>query len=114
MKHVQLSQIPFASVSHNAAIKKQVMLNPDDVANLIYFSQARFKPGHIAPGHAHADMSEIFFVETGEGLIIVDGNPYSLSPGTCVAVLPGEVHEVSNTGTTDLVLTYFGVKTTIE
>lgn len=110
MKHVELSQILPTAVSHNAAIQKQVMLQPGDLPNLIYFSQARFQPGQVAPGHAHTDMSEVFFVESGTGTITIDGRVHPLSPGTCVGVNPEEVHEVSNTGTVDLVLTYFGIQ----
>ncbi|MEB3229698.1 MAG: cupin domain-containing protein [Leptolyngbyaceae bacterium] len=110
MKYVELSQISPTRVSHNAAIQKQVMLQPGDISNLVYFSQARFQPGQIAPGHSHSDMSEVFFVESGTGTITIDGKVHSLGAGTCVGVQPGEVHEISNTGTMELVLTYFGIQ----
>ncbi len=35
---------------------------------------------------------------------------YSLLPGNCVAIEPGEVHKVVNSGSTELVLTYFGLR----
>jgi len=35
---------------------------------------------------------------------------YVFSPGTVVLVEPGDVHEIANTGSTDLVVVYFGVK----
>ncbi|MEO1621866.1 MAG: cupin domain-containing protein [Cyanobacteria bacterium J06632_3] len=98
------------SVSHNAAIKKQVMLRLGDLPHLTNFSQARFLPGQIADGHAHTDMHEVFFVESGEGTITIDGTDHALLPGVCVAVAPHETHEVNNTGTEDLVLTYFGLR----
>ncbi|WP_287281206.1 cupin domain-containing protein, partial [Okeania sp. SIO2G5] len=101
MKYVDINQLPIKNVSHNPAIKKQVMLNTGDVSNLIYFSQACFKPGHIAAGHSHNDMSEIFFVEKGEGTITVNETVHRLETGVCVAVHPGDVHEISNTGTND-------------
>ena len=110
MKYVDLKQTPISNVSHNPEIKKQVMLNPGDIPNLVYFSQARFKPGHVAAGHSHQDMSEVFFVEQGSGTMTINHRPYSLSPGVCVAVHPGDTHEVTNTGTEDLLLTYFAVQ----
>ena len=110
MKYVDLSHVSLATVSHNPEIKKQVMLNPGDVSNLIYFSQARFKPGHIAASHAHQDMSEVFFVEQGEGIITVNEMVHELKAGVCVAVHPGDTHEIENTGTDDLVLTYFAIR----
>lgn len=110
MKHVQLEQLSGESVSHNAAIVKRVMLRNGDVPNLTQFAQARFAPGQVAGAHAHADMSEVFFVTAGEGTIEIDGTPHRLTPGACYAILPGEHHEVRNDGAADLVLTYFGVR----
>ncbi|MEM9214967.1 MAG: cupin domain-containing protein [Cyanobacteria bacterium P01_F01_bin.150] len=110
MKYIDLNHIPHSNVSHNAEIKKQVMLTPGDVSNLIYFSQARFKPGHMATAHSHQDMSEVFFVESGTGSITVNDVLHQLAPGVCIAVHPGDIHEVENTGTEELVLTYFGIQ----
>lgn len=110
MKWAALSQIAEESVSHNPAINKKVMLRLGDLPHLTNFSQARFAPGQIATAHAHADMCEVFFVEAGTGVICVNQQDYPLTVGVCIAVEPGEVHEVANTGNTELVLTYFGLR----
>lgn len=110
MKQTALNQLPPEAVSHNPAIQKKVMLRSGDLPHLTNFSQARFAPGQVAAAHAHADMSEVFFVESGQGVIRVNGQDFSLEAGVCIAVEPGEVHEVSNTGTEELVLTYFGLR----
>lgn len=112
MKLTALSNLPEEAVSHNPAIRKKVMLRWGDLPHLTNFSQARFAPGQVAPAHAHQDMCEVFFVESGAGTIAINGQPYPLVAGTCIAVEPGETHEVSNTGTTELVLTYFGLRVT--
>jgi quercetin dioxygenase-like cupin family protein len=105
-----LNDLPFESVSHNPEIKKKVMLRFGELPHLTNFSQARFAPGQLAPAHAHQDMCEVFFVEAGAGIIRVDGKEYPLIPGNCVAIEPGEFHEVVNNGETELVLTYFGLR----
>lgn len=110
MKLTALNALPEETVSHNPAIKKKVMLRLGDLPHLTNFSQAWFAPGQMAAAHAHADMCEVFFVESGSGAIRIDGQEYSLSAGVCVAVEPGEVHEVCNTGTEALILTYFGLR----
>ncbi len=110
MKVTSLSQLPLETVSHNRAIAKKVMLRMGDLPHLTSFSQARFEPGQVAQAHAHADMHEVFFVEAGEGLISINDKTYALTPGTCIAVAPNESHEVNNTGATELILTYFGIK----
>ncbi|HEY9761804.1 MAG TPA: cupin domain-containing protein [Trichocoleus sp.] len=110
MKLSSLTTVPEEAVSHNPEIKKWVLLRKGDLPYLTNFSQTRFAPGQVASAHAHEDMCEVFFVESGEGIIYIDGNPYSLTPGTCVAVEAGETHEVVNNGEGELVLTYFGLR----
>jgi mannose-6-phosphate isomerase-like protein (cupin superfamily) len=105
-----LNNLPEESVSHNPEIKKKVMLRQGDLPHLTNFSQARFAPGNTATAHAHSDMCEVFFVEAGSGVIRVENQEYSLFPGNCIAIEPGELHEVINNGDTELVLTYFGLQ----
>ncbi len=110
MKITSLSDLPEEQVSHNRAIKKKVMLRHGDLSHLTNFSQAHFAPGQMATAHAHADMCEVFFVEAGSGVIRIDGKEHLLQLGSCVAVEPGEVHEIVNNSSTDLILTYFGLQ----
>jgi quercetin dioxygenase-like cupin family protein len=110
MKFTSLNNLPSESVVHNPAIKKKVMLRKGDLPHLTNFSQSRFAPGLRAGAHAHDDMAEVFFVESGKATIYIDGEKFPLLPGNCIAVEPGEVHEIINDGAEDLVLTYFGLK----
>lgn len=111
MKLTSLSDLPTEFVSHNPEIQKQVMLRPGELPHLTNFSQARLAPGQMALAHHHSDMYEVFFVEAGAGIIIIDRISYPLTAGVCVTVEPGETHEVRNTGNEELVLTYFGLLT---
>jgi len=110
MKIVRLKDIPSTEVSHNSAIQKRVMLCAGELGRITQFAQSVFPKGAVAKAHAHADMGEVFFVDSGTGEIIIDGTRQALEPGTCAVVGCGEVHELCNTGNTDLVITYFGVK----
>lgn len=110
MKITSLNTLPPDSVSHNPAIQKKVMLKAGELPHLTNFSQAKFAPGQVAAAHAHRDMCEVFFVSQGSGLIRVNGTDYPLETGTCIAIEPGEVHEVVNNSSQDLILTYFGLQ----
>ncbi len=110
MKRVSLAELPAEGVSHNPEIEKRVMLRRGDVPHLSAFSRARLAPGQTARGHAHAGMHEVFYVESGTGAMKVDGEEFQIGAGACVAVSPGEHHEIANTGGDDLVLCYFGVE----
>ncbi|MDT7605044.1 MAG: hypothetical protein QOF61_3041 [Acidobacteriota bacterium] len=110
MKRVSLADVPEEGVSHNLEIKKRVLLRRGDVPRLTNFSRARLAPGQVARAHEHTGMHEVFFVESGTGAMKVDGEELRLEAGVCVAVEPGERHEIANTGATDLVLNYFGIE----
>jgi mannose-6-phosphate isomerase-like protein (cupin superfamily) len=110
MKITSLDSLPQQEVSHNPKIAKKVMLTSEDLPHLTNFSQATFAPGQIAGAHAHQDMCEVFFVSAGVGIIRIDEREYDLTPGVCVAVETEETHEIINTGTKNLILTYFGIQ----
>ncbi|GAA6623215.1 hypothetical protein NUACC26_090400 [Scytonema sp. NUACC26] len=71
MIFTSLNDLPEEPVSHNPEIKKKVMLRLGDLPHLTNFSQSRFAPGQTSPAHAHYDMCEVFFVESGSGFIRV-------------------------------------------
>lgn len=104
-----LSSLQDEEASHNAHIKKKVMLKAGDLPHVTGFSQARFPSGEIASSHQHDDMFEVFYVEQGTGVIRVDEQEVILEPGVCVSVSPGEHHEIENTSKEELVVNYFGI-----
>lgn len=111
MKISTLKTIQPGTVSHNPAIKKQQMLDNQQINHLIQFSQAVFPAGEKAPAHGHADMNEVFFIVSGTGQMRIDDKTVELEPGMCITVEAGEVHEIENTDEVDLVINYFALTT---
>jgi len=109
MKHVSLATVPVREVSHNPVIKKQMMIGFDELTPLTQFARAIFPPGECAPGHAHDNMAEVFFVERGCGNMRINGVDHPFARGECITVHPGEVHELSNSGIEEFIVLYFGV-----
>lgn len=109
MKLIKINELPEQGVSHNARIRKRVMLENGEVGPITNLARAVFPPGEKADAHSHDDMAEIFTAESGCGEIRIDDVAYVFSPGMTVVVEPGEVHEIVNAGDTELVVTYFGV-----
>jgi quercetin dioxygenase-like cupin family protein len=110
MKAISLADLPVEGVSHDPDIAKQVMLRRGDVPHLTNFSRASLLPGQVARAHRHRDMFEVFFVESGAGTITIDGAERGLEAGVCIAIEPGEEHEIRNSGSTPLALLYFGIE----
>ncbi len=109
MKLIKINDVPEAPVSHNAKIRKKVLVEKGFIQGITNFSRAVFPPGEKAGSHLHNDMTEVFTCESGIGEIRINDVGYVFAPGTTVVVEPGDVHEIINSGTTDLVITYFGV-----
>ena len=110
MKVSSIDSTPQLEVSHNPKLKKHELLSRGDIEQVTIFSRAIFPPGEIAGAHSHADMTEVFYVESGQGVISVNGKLITLKAGTCVVVEPKENHELKNIGSTDMVVLYFGIK----
>ena len=109
MKYINLNNLENKTVSHNRNIQKKVIIENNVVPNLTNFSQAVFKPQQIAHIHSHSDMWEVFYVESGSGLMIVNQQEYQLTRGVCIMVEPEDTHEIINNSDVDLVLNYFGI-----
>ena len=81
-----------------------------EIDNVTNFSLAIFPPGEIAHAHSHSDMTEVFFIKSGTGVITVNEKSIILNEGMCVTVEPNEMHELKNTGSTNMVVVYFGIE----
>lgn len=99
------------AVSHNPAISKWTWLQQGDVAGITQFAQAVFPAGERAPGHVHPDMTEVFMVQAGMGVMQLSNQILFLHAGDCIVIEAGEWHELQNNSREPFVVTYFGVKT---
>lgn len=110
MKLIKVNELPEKGVSHNARIRKRVIIANGELGPVTNYARAVFPPGEKAGSHLHNDMAEVFAVESGCGEIRVNDVAYVFSAGTVVIVDPGDVHEIVNTGSSNLVVNYFGVQ----
>jgi len=110
MKLLNLKDIPLQSNSHNERISKRVWLANHEFGNVTQLAQSVFPPGDKVMKHSHPDMDDVFVVQSGRGLITIDGITHDIKPGTCTVVEPGEYNELENIEEEDLVLIHFGIK----
>ncbi len=86
------------------------MIHNGELPHLKSFAQLQMAPGQIAHAHSHAEHYEVFLIQAGEGTVAVDAVHYTVAAGTCVVFEPGEIHELTNTGSKELVLSYFSLE----
>lgn len=66
-------------------------------------ARARVEPGVTTQLHALAGTREIYVIETGSGLVEVDGRSAAVGPGDCIDIPAGVPQRITNTGETDLI-----------
>lgn len=63
----------------------------------------RLAPGESAcPYHSHAAQTEMFYILGGGGTVRADGEEFEVRVGDVILHLPGEAHQITNTGIDEL------------
>ena len=109
MKHGNVNELADLPVSHDPEIKKRVLLQNGDVPHVTQVARHVFLPQQVARSHSHTDMYELFVCLSGQGVAVVNGAPYVLTPGAFVLIEPNDAHEIKNDGSEHLVLAQLGV-----
>jgi quercetin dioxygenase-like cupin family protein len=110
MKLVNISDRQRTITSHNQKISKEVVFGKGEVPHITQLAIAHIKASQEVEAHSHSDMYEVFFVESGSsGELNINGEVFQISRGCSFVVEPNEFHSITNNGTDDLVLQYFGV-----
>lgn len=81
------------------------MIHPKSHGNeKVSVAEARVKPGARTKAHYHQVSEEIYVVLAGKGRMNRDQEIIDVERGISVAILPGQVHSLENTGNDDLVV----------
>jgi quercetin dioxygenase-like cupin family protein len=87
--------------SHNDTVKRKALLRDADTglgSNILSMNEAYLEPGQGVEEHQHRDAEEVFFILSGQGVMLVDGQPVPLTAGNLLLIEPGERHLLSNNG----------------
>jgi mannose-6-phosphate isomerase-like protein (cupin superfamily) len=92
------------SASHGGKGEYFVRTLLDDVPRSAfkYIRDLTLYPGSSVGEHLHEDDEEIYFVISGIGVMVVDGEERIVGPGTVVLTKSGSRHGLKNGGTEDL------------
>jgi mannose-6-phosphate isomerase-like protein (cupin superfamily) len=61
-------------------------------------AEARLASGMSTTPHHHVKTEEIYYILEGEGLMRVAEESRAVGPGDAIAIPPGDVHQITNTG----------------
>jgi mannose-6-phosphate isomerase-like protein (cupin superfamily) len=65
-------------------------------------AEARLPPGGSTLRHYHVETEEIYYVLAGQGEMRVGEEIRKVGPGDAVAIPPGAIHQIANTGSDPL------------
>ena len=111
MNIVHTKELPEVGVSHNPDIKKKVFIGKGEIPNLMMFGEATFKPGQSVDTHSHDTMYEVFHIQSGTAVFVVNDNRMEVIAGDCITIEPGEKHRQMNESDQDVTWLYFGIAT---
>lgn len=72
-------------------------------------THVRIHPGETVPTHTHGDEDQVYFVASGTGFVILDGERTEVAAGSSVLIPLGTEHEITNTGSEPLDYVFFVV-----
>jgi mannose-6-phosphate isomerase-like protein (cupin superfamily) len=61
-------------------------------------AEARLSPGQQTTPHYHIQTEEIYYILAGRGQMQLDGEEREVATGDAIAIPPGSVHTITNTG----------------
>ena len=62
-------------------------------------AEARLAPGRSTAPHHHVKTEEIYYLLAGQGLMRVGQQTRPVAAGDAIAIPPGALHQITNTGT---------------
>ncbi len=67
-------------------------------------AEARLPPGAATAAHYHPNTEEIYYIVSGKAEMTLADTSREVGPGDAIAIPPGQVHTIRNTGDKDLYL----------
>jgi mannose-6-phosphate isomerase-like protein (cupin superfamily) len=66
-------------------------------------AEARLKPGQSTTPHYHPRTEEIYYLLGGQARMQIGDDVRHVGPGDAIAIPPGQIHQITNTGNVELV-----------
>ncbi len=76
--------------------KKKIIVKPEDLGDNIAVQIVSIKPKCEVKGHYHKRHSEIFYILSGKGKIIINDEEKTCEPGDVFICKPNDIHSAIN------------------
>ncbi|MBS0208142.1 MAG: cupin domain-containing protein [Planctomycetes bacterium] len=99
----QLDAVPAFTTKDGSEIRELLAYRNSCIAKQS-LAEARVPPGGTTTLHYHPVTEEIYYILAGEGQMRLADELRTVGPGDAIAIPPGMIHQISNTGDETLAL----------
>ena len=92
-----IDRVPAFTTKDGSEIRELLAHRNSCIANQT-LAEARLPVGGSTTPHRHVRTEEIYYLLDGQGLIRVGEETRDVGPGDAVAIPPGALHQITNTG----------------
>lgn len=96
-----LAHVPAFTTLDGSEIR-ELLSHRNSVIRNQSLAEARLAAGQATTPHYHPRAEEIYLIVSGSGQMRLGDEARSVGPGDAVAIPPGVVHQIVNTGDTEL------------
>jgi mannose-6-phosphate isomerase-like protein (cupin superfamily) len=96
-----IDQVPAFTTKDGSEIR-ELLAHRNSCITKQSLAEARLAPGQQTTPHYHSQTEEIYYLLTGSGLMRIDDEERQVSAGDAIAIQPGAIHTITNTGTETL------------
>jgi mannose-6-phosphate isomerase-like protein (cupin superfamily) len=96
-----LDRVPAFTTKDGSEIRELLAHRNSCVRNQS-LAEARLPPDRSTTPHYHPRTEEIYYILVGTGLMLVGEERQAVGPGDAIAIPPGALHQITNTGSETL------------
>jgi mannose-6-phosphate isomerase-like protein (cupin superfamily) len=101
--HIQnLARVPAFTTKDGSEIRELLALRNSCIRNQS-LAEARVAVGGATAAHYHPRAEEIYYILRGAGALTIDAETRDVGVGDAIAIPPGAVHTIRNTGDEPLI-----------
>lgn len=96
-----IDQVPSFTTKDGSEIRELLAHRNSCIARQS-LAEARLPAGGRTTPHYHRQVEEIYYLLEGTGLMQIGQETRVVGPGDAIAIPPGEIHQITNTGSETL------------
>jgi mannose-6-phosphate isomerase-like protein (cupin superfamily) len=96
-----IDRVPAFTTKDGSEIRELLAHRNSSIRNQS-LAEARLPPGRSTMAHHHVVTEEIYYLVEGQGVVRLGQENRPVAAGDAVAIPPGTIHQITNTGPTTL------------